>query len=91
MWVTFVLVARAEGVVLGLSNPPLSNIDDLVIFPNLGSYYHYTRVWGTHLDIGYLPLTVCACMSLCAYGTNPYIIGSHFECQQQPPSIGCGR
>ena len=26
---------------------------------------------------GYLPLTICACMSLCASGRNPYIIGAH--------------
>ena len=37
--------------VLGLINPPLSNIVHLVIFPNLGSYYHYTRVWGTQIEV----------------------------------------
>ena len=31
---------------LGLINPPLSNIVYLVIFPILGGYYHYTRVRG---------------------------------------------
>ena len=38
---------------LGLINPPLSNIVYLVIFPNLGGYYHYTRVWETHLWVIY--------------------------------------
>ena len=36
---------------LGLINPPLSNIVYLVIFPNLGSYYHYTIVCGTHVGV----------------------------------------
>ena len=26
-----------------------------------------------------------------ATGSNPYIIGSHSECHQKSPSIGCGR
>ena len=26
-----------------------------------------------------------------ATGANPYTIGSHSECHQQPPSVGCGR
>ena len=24
-------------------------------------------------------------------GANPYNLGSHYECHQQPPLVGCGR
>ena len=45
---------RIKGVgvgVLGLINPHFFSIVYLVIFPNLGSYYHCARVWGTHLEV----------------------------------------
>ena len=29
--------------------------------------------------------------SIGATGANTYIIGSHYECHQQPPSVGFGR
>ena len=37
--------------VLGLINPPLSNIVYLVYLPNLGGNYYCTRVWGTHIEV----------------------------------------
>ena len=36
---------------LGLINPPLSNIVYFVYFPKLRGNYYCTRVWGTHIEV----------------------------------------
>ena len=43
--------SRAWECMLGLINPHFSNIVYLVIFPNLGINYYWTRVWGTHIEV----------------------------------------
>ena len=48
--------------VLGLFNPPLSNIVYLVILPNLGVNYYCTRVCRTHLEVIWHLLNVHACV-----------------------------
>ena len=42
---------RNKNILLGLINPPWSNLVYLVYFPNLGGNYYYTRVWGTHIEV----------------------------------------
>ena len=51
---------RIKGGVLGLINPPLYNIVYLIMFPNLGRHYYYTRVWRTHIEVKFHLLHVHA-------------------------------
>ena len=67
-----------------INNPPLSNIVYLLLFPILG--VHLSPYWSFGAT-----MNICAIGAIGATGANPYIIGAHSECHQQPPSVGCGR
>ena len=58
------------------------------IFPSLECNHHSLVNGDTYK--GHSPLTAHDGISLGALATNPYIIGTHFECHQQSPSAACG-
>ena len=87
---------------LGLINPPLSNIVYLLLFPCLGGHLSPHCSFGATMNIGHTGAidsngsigdisVIGATDAIGAFGANTYVIGSHSECHQHPPSVGCGR
>ena len=77
-----------------INNPHLSNIVYFVIFPSLGGHLSPYWSFGATGAIGATDATVAigssATGAIGATNVNPYIIGDHSKCHQQPSSVGCG-
>ena len=84
---------------VGINHPPFSNIVYFVIFPSLGGHLSPYWSFGATMNIGAIGVigsigstsaigaTGVSTGSIGVTGANPYIIGSHSECHQQPPLV----